>query len=581
MSERLVIAEDDDDIRANLSRLLRLEGYDVQAAPNGRLALELVRSQRPDLVLSDVMMPEMTGHELLQALRADPATADIPVVLLTARADRKDVREGMNIGADDYLTKPFQRDEVLECIRSRLDRQATQRQATQRLAEQSHHLAHHDSVTDLPNRGHFLLRLAAVLSPVRAQPPLMWHIGLDSLAEMTQILSAQRLDEAVRALAQRLREWLQAQRPMPEGPWLLARTAEDRFTVLLSDSQSEDDAHGQALLEVLSQPLQIGDERHFPRFSLVALRLDDDGAPAQSALGRAEIALAQVRQGAGLRFAAHSLKAMVDVGTTFRLHNDLHLAVERGELRALFQPQIDARTHQVCGFEALMRWQHPTLGLVSPARFIPLAEDNGQIVGMGQWMLQQACACAAEWHRAGLFEGQPVRMAVNLSLRQFVDPHIHQHVAQALATSGLDPAQLELEITEGTAMLDLGRTLRLLNQFKDMGVQLALDDFGTGYSSLAYLKRFPLDVLKIDQSFVRHIGQDAEDRAIAHAVASLARALGMRVIAEGVETQEQERVLVELGCDEIQGYLHGKPMPAADVPGWVQAHRARHAAVRN
>jgi diguanylate cyclase len=579
MAERIVVAEDDEDIRANLSRLLRLEGYEVDAAPNGRLALERVRAARPDLILSDVMMPEMTGHDLVRALRGDPATVDIPVILLTARADRQDVREGMNLGADDYLTKPFQRDEVLQSVRSRLDRVAAQAQAAQRLAAQTHHLAHHDRITDLPNRTHFMLLLRSALARPRAAsqpPPVLWSIGLDNLAEMSQLLTGPRLEDSIRTFAGRIQALGDAQAALQAS--LQARVAEDHFTVLM-DAATPLDATAleptvERWLQALTQPFRVADEDHFPRVSLAALTLDQADTPVETVLGRAEIALSQVRQNAARRFVHHALSATADLGAHFRLHNDLHLAVEREQLRALFQPQIDAHTRELCGFEALMRWQHPQLGMVSPARFIPMAEDNGQIVAMGRWMLNAACQQAAEWNRDRRFGERPVRIAVNLSLRQFVDPAITAHVEQALATSGLAPDLLELEVTEGTAMLDLALTLRQLGRFKALGVQLALDDFGTGYSSLAYLKRFPLDVLKIDQSFVRQICHDPEDKAIAGAVASLARALDMRVIAEGVEQPEQHEVLRAMGCDEIQGYLYGKPMPAADLPPWWAAHQA-------
>jgi len=236
-------------------------------------------------------------------------------------------------------------------------------------------------------------------------------------------------------------------------------------------------------------------------------------------------------------------------------------------LTVAYQPQVYAQSGQLVGFEALMRWHHPEWGTVSPARFIPLAEDNGQIVPMGQWILEQACQQAAFWasHWAGA--GEPPRVAVNLSLRQFGHPDLVRHVEQALAQSGLPPHLLELEVTEGTARQDLTQTLQLANRFKKMGLKLAIDDFGTGYSSLAYLKRFPLDVLKVDQSFVRNLCTDAEDRAIANAVIQLAHSLDMAVIAEGVETAQQHAILLDMGCDLCQGYLFGKPTAASGVAG--------------
>ncbi len=565
MTAKLVLAEDEDGIRNNLARLLRMEGYEVWAGANGRLALELVFQHQPDLVISDVMMPEMTGHQLIQALRADARSAHVPVILLTARADRGDVREGMDLGADDYLTKPFQRDEVLSSVRSRLEKMAAQRAAAQRLAAQSHRLQHYDRATDLPNRSHFQLLLANALATAREQPvrPLLWAVGLDNLPQLAHVLGTAALDEVARELARRLQhsEALNAQ-----GRGVVARLADDRFAVLLDNPLDESalDGPAGALLDQLGEPLQAGGETHFPVFSVAALRLDGEADDAGMALARLELALSNARARPGRRIALDATAHAPEVGAALRLHNDLHQAVARQELRAFYQPQLHTASRALCGFEALMRWEHASHGLVSPARFIPLAEDNGQIVPMGAWMLRQACADAMTWP-------QPVRVAVNLSLRQFGDPAILEHVAHALGESGLPAHRLELEITEGTAMLDLQHTLQLLGRFKAMGCQLAIDDFGTGYSSLAYLKRFPLDVLKIDQSFVRQITTDPEDRAIAGAVIQLAHSLGMKVIAEGVEHEAQHQLLMDMGCDEVQGYLHGKPMDAAALGLWWQA----------
>ena len=313
--------------------------------------------------------------------------------------------------------------------------------------------------------------------------------------------------------------------------------------------------------------------------SLAKLALDQPDFSAEAILARLDTVLGHARQQPGMRLSIQSLESTQQLASAFRLHDDLHRAVERQELRALYQPQVAAVSNRLIGFEALMRWHHAQMGLISPVQFIPMAEDNGQIVPMGRWILNEACQQAARWGRDTDTFATPPRVAVNLSMRQFVDPHIVSDVEQALAESGLPPHLLELEITEGTAMQDLQHTLKLLNHFKTLGVRLAIDDFGTGYSSLAYLKRFPLDVLKIDQSFVRNITTDADDRAIANAVIQLAHSLGMSVIAEGVEQHSQHDLLADLGCDECQGYLFAKPLSAQDVPAWVAGHPSQPSGV--
>jgi EAL domain-containing protein (putative c-di-GMP-specific phosphodiesterase class I) len=245
-----------------------------------------------------------------------------------------------------------------------------------------------------------------------------------------------------------------------------------------------------------------------------------------------------------------------------RLHNEMHRAMERKELYLHYQAQVDIANRRIVGFEALMRWQHPELGLVSPVEFIPIAEDSGIIVTMGAWALREACHQAKSWLDAG---HGPLRMAVNLSARQFADDGLLATVMAALVESGLPPASLELEITESIAIQGLERTVTMLTALKRLGIALAMDDFGTGYSSLSYLKRFPLDALKVDQSFVRNITTDSGDAAITRAVVAMAHSFGMFVIAEGVETTQHLDFLAALGCEIAQGYLFSKPLPAEEA----------------
>lgn len=570
---KILVVEDEADIRTNLQRLLRIEGYEVVTADNGLDGVRLAREHLPALVLSDVMMPGLDGFGLVEALRKDTLTMHTPVILLTARSDRSDVRQGMNLGADDYLTKPFERDELLNAIRSRLERVAAQRDATDRLAREARRLMHYDPVTGLANRALFLTLLETATA---AAARLGGHVGvlrasIGQLDLIQQQFGRAAHESALREIGQRIEsaimESLCANRLDAVGV-----LGDGQFAVLLNEFADEDYATsvGENLLDRLAQPISIEGKEVFVHGSVGSCVFPKDGTRAESLLMHAEAALSAAQAGGGGKLVAFSTEMTADTSERLRLHNDLHRALERGELEVYYQPQLAAALTPV-GFEALIRWKHRELGFVSPMKFIPIAEENNQIIPIGAWVLASACRQVRAWRDAG---HATIRVAVNLSARQFADPALLDTVAKTLHDAGLTADGLELEITEGTAMQNAAHTTAILQSFRDMGITVAIDDFGTGYSSLSYLKRFPLDILKIDQSFVRNINTDRDDRAIATAVASLAHSLGLKVVAEGVETEEHRAVLAELAVEYYQGYLFGKPMPANEAEAWLAARRS-------
>ncbi len=552
MSYRIVIAEDEPDIRSNLARLLTLEDYVVWAAPNGEEALALVREHQPDLLLSDVMMPRMDGHQLIRALRAEPALAHIPAILLTAKAEHRDRREGMNLGADDYLVKPFKRDELLEAVRSRLDRTAVQQMAHQRLQAQTEHLKHFDSLTGLPNRLALLEACERALAD--GWPVAMAVINMQGVRHINQALGYAGGDEVLSQIAQRLQAHLAQAEDVPAGVY---RLSGKQFGMLLH--QARDVAQtGQFLgrmAEALAAPY-TAQGRDLIMAARLGVAMAQAGMSAQDLLRQAEVALDQEDAGPIAFFnAARNTRVL----RRMQLHVELHKALERQQLSLHYQPQVEVASGRIIGFEALMRWQHPELGMVSPAEFIPVAEESDLIIALGNWALGEACRQVRVWQDAGL---APIRMAVNLSSRQFDDPKVMADVARVLEQHALDARLLELEITESVALKGLERTVGTLAAFKERGLSLSIDDFGTGYSSLSYLKRFPVDALKIDQSFVRNIDTDPGDAAIARTVVALAHNFGMSVIAEGVETAAHLACLRDMGCDFAQGYLFSRPVPA-------------------
>ncbi|WP_144373473.1 putative bifunctional diguanylate cyclase/phosphodiesterase [Vogesella urethralis] len=572
---RILVVEDDLAIRNNIMALLRLEGYDADAAGDGVEALEYLRAGSYSLLISDVMMPRMDGHQLLQQLRSQPATVQLPVILLTALAEKHDHRHGMNLGADDYLTKPFQREELLKAVEARLGRLAQQQAETQRLQSEAHRLRYLDQLTGLGSRMALLEALSGqgVLGEQHHEQVLVLVLGVDHFSRINDSLGYQAGDAALRECGQRLEQVLgdagRAYRLIGPNFAVLARVP----------GREQAQALAQQLHQAWLQPMTVLGEEMFIPVSIGYCLYPADADDAQQLLGRAEVALHQAQNLGGSQVLAYTAQMNAEAGERLRLNNDLFRALERHEFEVYYQPQVCLHDGSVVGFEALLRWNHPRLGRVSPLRFIPLAEENGQIIAIGCWVLAEACQRLADWQRMA----PGLRVAVNLSARQFASPGLLYSIEAALDFSGLPPEQLEVEITEGTAMVDAERTVDTLRRLKDLGIKLALDDFGTGYSSLSYLKRFPLDVLKIDQSFVRNILGSGGDRAITQAVISLARSFGMAVIAEGVETEAQKTLLQEMGCDAYQGYLFSQPLSALEVVqqigDWQVACKGEHHAV--
>jgi EAL domain-containing protein (putative c-di-GMP-specific phosphodiesterase class I) len=314
------------------------------------------------------------------------------------------------------------------------------------------------------------------------------------------------------------------------------------------------------IMEAVSQPLLIEDHEFFLTCSIGVSTYPSDGITAESLIKHADIAMYRAKEMGRNAYQFYTESMNQRTLERLSMEGDLRHALERNEMELHYQPQVSLPDGAIVGMEALLRWNHPTLGQISPARFIGLAEEMGLIVPIGTWVLRTACAQARAWQLDGLGD---LRVAVNLSARQFTQKALEQSIAGMLAEVGLPPRLLELELTESMVMSDVEHAITILRNLKALGVHIAIDDFGTGYSSLAYLRRFPIDVLKIDQSFVKDLTVDADDAAIVRSIISLAHSLRLKVIAEGVETTEQLAFLRAHGCDQMQGYLFSRPLDAA------------------
>lgn len=428
-----------------------------------------------------------------------------------------------------------------------------------RLSERLNFLAFHDPLTGLANRARFLdLAGRALVQAARQRRACaVLYVDFDRFKVINETLGHGAGDQCLRGLGERLRERVRAMDS-------IARLGGDDFAVLLADLPGPETVPPivTAVLEALKVPLNVGEREIFMSASVGISLYPDDGADVDTLLRNAEAAMYQAKRAGRGNYRFYSGELNARAQRRLELERYLHRALERKELRLYFQPQVALDSGMIVGLEALLRWQHPELGTVSPGEFIPVLEESGLIAPVGEWALRAACEQAVAWRAAGL---PPVRVAVNLSGVQFHRRDLLAHLSAVLADTGIEPSALELEVTESVMLQDVDGALDSLRAINHLGVRLGIDDFGTGYSSLAYLKQVPLHTLKLAQPFVHGLPKDRADCGIARAVIAMARSLDLTVVAEGVETEEQLAFLVREGCHAIQGYLFCRPIPAEET----------------
>ncbi|WP_210404536.1 bifunctional diguanylate cyclase/phosphodiesterase [Chroococcidiopsis sp. TS-821] len=417
------------------------------------------------------------------------------------------------------------------------------------------YMANYDDLTGLPNRDLFRDRLQQAVAQAQNSHQMLAVIvlRLNRLKNINDTLGYQAGDALLRNAAQRFISCM-------SDNDILARFGSNTFAIVQTHLRAVDDivTLAEKLCHAIAKPFAIAQHEITTGANLGIAIYPNDSTSVENLISYADTAMHQAqRQGSNYQFYSADINNSLQ--ERLALENELYYALDRGELLLHYQPQISLHTGRIIGVETLIRWQNPTRGLVSPAKFIPIAEETGLIVPIGEWVLRTACAQSLAWQAQGF---PALKMAVNLSARQFKQQNLVETVTQVLNTTGLDPSYLELELTESLMVDNIQQSISIMQQLHSMGIVLSVDDFGTGYSSLNYLKRFPIHTLKIDRSFVRDLVVDSDDAAIVDAIISLAHSLNLSVIAEGVETQEQLNYLQTRGCDEVQGYYFSRPLPA-------------------
>jgi diguanylate cyclase (GGDEF)-like protein len=560
---KLLIIDDEKQIRELLVDLLG-SVYDCSDAGSAEEALTALSKQTFDLVISDIDMGGMSGLELVPRVHA--LSPDTVVVMISGNQDLEFAIRALRVGAFDYITKPIdlrhveasveralQHSELLK--EKRLYKEQIEELLQQRTA-QVDWLAYYDTVTQLPNRALFEDRLTQAVSVAKAsgQSLGVLFISLDQFKKVNDSLGHGSGDSLLREFAERLKSCITRSDTV-------ARFGNDEFALLKTGIDGTTDVIETiaSLSQVLRFSFDLPGHELYATASVGVSLFPFDGDDCETLLKNAGAALYRAKKSGGANYQFFTADMHELAARRLALETNLRRAIQNEEFLLHYQPRVSVDSLAITGVEALVRWQHPQLGLVSPSEFIPLAEDTGLILPIGEWVLRKACEQNRRWQQEGF---APIRMAVNISARQFHDQDLSETVIRILHESQLAPNYLDLELTESSIMQNAEFAAGVLTRWKNMGINISIDDFGTGFSSLASLKRLPIDALKIDQSFVRDATTDQDDAEIVMAITTLAHNLRLKVVAEGVETEEQLRFLQLLRCDEIQGFFFSKPLPA-------------------
>lgn len=682
----ILVVDDDTVTRKTLEKVLTKSGYQVMQAVNGKQALDVFTEHRADMVLLDVMMPEMDGYSTCQELRKIAGTESLPILMLTGLDDIHSIDKAFNSGATDFVTKPISWPLLGQRVRYALRTQSMYEQMlknqlqlsqAQKIAglgyfeinnegniyncsedieniicvefpggddfsvfaslihpDDSHRflktirkvkrdriacdidyrikchdgneriLHHHseplldeegtmtciantimditkqknaeaiieyqnnfDSATNLHNRQHFIGKIEEIISTgSKDSLSAVIFLSVDRFKSFTDALGHVLGDKLLKTVSDRLSYYL------PHG-LKPARFSDDTLSLVMENVSHIDEisALAQKLLDITTDTYHINSEELFTTSSIGISIFPLESDSAESLLKGADKALSEAKKNGGNQYHFYSSDMNRQSQVRIDLESGLRKALDNNELALFYQPQINTHSGEIVGMEALIRWIHPEKGIIPPLDFISVAEESGMILPIGQWVLETACKQTKKWHDAGF----QLRVGVNLSARQFTQDGLLASVDNALASTGLAPESLELEITESTIMHNFNSAIDILKKFREKGIKISIDDFGTGYSSLSYIHRLPINTLKIDRAFIKDIDANGKNGEIAGAVIAMSHSMGLSVIAEGVETTDHIEFLQQHQCDELQGYFYSKPLPASEFEDFLKNHSSQ------
>lgn len=566
-ASRILIVEDEQLNRLQLKLLLQGAGYEVLEASNGIEAVEQCRVQRPDLALMDINMPLMDGFDAARQIKQEAGEMHLPIIFVSAEDSQDSIASALDAGGDDFIPKPYNPALLRAKINAQLRIQTLNNSLQQnieqlewelndqkRTQQELQDISNYDQLTGLPNRHFFLIYLAQMMNERPSdQKMALLMLDLSNFKRINDVYGHSSGDKVLLQVCERLKACC-------TEPHMVARTGGDHFVVMLEEAHEVESVEqvAAAIIAKVSSPYMVGEDEVILGVDVGVAMFPDHGVNAESLMRHAGTALDFARKTEYNSFSLFISDMQKEAVVSHEVFSGIHGALQRGEFELYYQPQVDAINRNIVGCEVLLRWHHPKLGMISPDRFIPLLEREGLIREVGEWIMRESIRQHLAWIKKGL---PGIRIAVNFSAVQLQEEGLADKVIEIIRESGIAPPWFKLEITETSTIDNLAGVAATLHAIRASGISIAVDDFGTGYSTLNYLQKLPVDIIKIDQQFIRDIPNSAEDMTLVKAVIALAHSIGLDVVAEGVETEEQAQFLRKHSCEELQGYLFSRPLP--------------------